>query len=74
MPENISFPFAVFLRLLWVPYGLRRLNLWFAMCALPSGDIPEEAYYQQQKVQVDLLDLFRMVDQAAKWFPDCHPA
>lgn len=32
---------------------------------LGSGDIPEEAYYQQQKVQVDVLDLFRMVDQAA---------
>lgn len=34
------------------------------MCDV-SGDIPEEAYYQQQKVQLDLLDLFRMVDQAA---------
>lgn len=45
--------------------GSKILYLWFAVCALTSGDIPEEAYYQQQKVQVDLLDLFRMVDQAA---------
>lgn len=37
----------------------------FWATVLGSGDIPEEAYYQQQKVQVDVLDLFRMVDQAA---------
>ncbi|KAL0022336.1 hypothetical protein WJX77_001433 [Trebouxia sp. C0004] len=29
------------------------------------GDIPEEAYHAQQKLQVDVLDLLRMVDQAA---------
>ena len=30
-----------------------------------TGDIPEETYHAQQKLQVDVLDLFRMVDQAA---------
>ncbi len=30
-----------------------------------TGDVPEETYHAQQKLQVDVLDLFRMVDQAA---------
>ena len=30
-----------------------------------AGDVPEETYHAQQKLQVDVLDLFRMVDQAA---------
>ena len=34
------------------------------MCR-PTGDVPEETYHAQQKLQVDMLDLFRMVDQAA---------
>ncbi|KAL0046820.1 hypothetical protein WJX82_010732 [Trebouxia sp. C0006] len=29
------------------------------------GNVPEETYHAQQKLQVDVLDLFRMVDQAA---------
>ena len=37
----------------------------FSLGAMCSGDIPEEAFYQQQKLQVDVLDLFRLVDQAA---------
>lgn len=36
------------------------------MCmVLLAGDVPEETYHAQQKLQVDMLDLFRMVDQAA---------
>ena len=34
------------------------------LCFL-TGDVPEETYHAQQKLQVDVLDLFRMVDQAA---------
>ncbi len=30
-----------------------------------TGDVPAETYHAQQKLQVDVLDLFRMVDQAA---------
>lgn len=30
-----------------------------------TGDVPEETYHAQQKLQVDVLDLFRMIDQAA---------
>ena len=34
------------------------------MC-LVIGEVPEETFQGQQKLQVDVLDLFRMVDQAA---------
>ena len=30
-----------------------------------AGDLPEDTHHAQQKLQVDVLDLFRMVDNAA---------
>jgi len=44
---------------------LKELQSGYLKVHFLTGNVPEETYHAQQKLQVDVLDLFRMVDQAA---------